>query len=422
MGVVLSCRRLGLCSFPSSQEDIPVPSVMTSSKNKSTTTCSSSSSSSSSSIKNEPPRPFFRTRNDINTSEATSSAPTDDAKPSRDSAQPIKLPDNTDACYALSLQVAVDRETFDTTMQQETTANGVNGDSINNNQDSSEIESLDHVNNDQEGDSMLDDHDLAIKPQADLDGDVTLPEASLQAERDMMNTSVGKAWKFVDQVLCVHGIIQASPLSSSYDDQTMDKSTISTIGFDEFLYMVGRMLAVERMLAAQECFQTSGKPTHVDIGYHYTRAGNMDGIQTDGLMTHPEREANQIHTNFNGAILGDGVYTGNNPFAFHEYAQSDVGILVARLRGQTGTRTDQDGVDTAVRCPGTFSETVVPGSSFQCVALVSFSSSMIHQRETTPGSDLIHKYHCELQRVIDDIFNGGKATKVPKVLPEKHNT
>jgi deltex-like protein len=139
----------------------------------------------------------------------------------------------------------------------------------------------------------------------------------------------------------------------------------------------------------------------------------------NGLLTRSEREANQIHTRFNGDSLGDGVYTGNNPFAFHKFKHSDVGILVARLRGQTGTRTDQDGVDTAVKRPGTFSETVVPGSSCQCVALVSFSSALISQIKTTRGSDLIHEYHCQLQEVVDEIFNGGKMTDVPKVIPEE---
>jgi hypothetical protein len=162
---------------------------------------------------------------------------------------------------------------------------------------------------------------------------------------------------------------------------------------------------------------TSNKPTHVDIGYHYTTTANMDRITMDGLLTRSEREANKIHTSFNGASLGDGIYTANNPFAFNQYVQGDVGILVARLRGQTGTGTNQDGVDTAVRSPGTLFETVVPGSSCRCVALVSFSSSLISHIKTTPGSDLIHKYHCQLQEVVDEIFNGGEMTEVPKVCP-----
>jgi hypothetical protein len=140
------------------------------------------------------------------------------------------------------------------------------------------IVALDHVNNDQEDVSMLDHHDLAIMLQADLDGEVSQQEAKLQAEISMLGTLTGKAWKFVEQVLCVHNIIHASSLSSSCGDQTMDKSKISTVAANEMVLMV------ERLLAAQECFQTSNKPTHVDIGYHYTQAGNMDRIEMDGLL------------------------------------------------------------------------------------------------------------------------------------------
>jgi hypothetical protein len=273
----------------------------------------------------------------------------------------------------------------------------------------SEIMTVDHANNDQQGGSMINDHALVLKLQADLDGEVSLQEARPPVEISMLNTAVGKAWKFVEQVLHVHDIVQASSTSSSCGDQTMDKSKISIVAVDDMVLMA------ERLLAAQERFRTYNKPTHVDIGYHYTQAGNMDRIEMHGLLTRSEREANQIYTRSNGASLGDGVYTGTNPFAFHKFAQGDVGILVARLKGQSGTLTDQDGVDTAVSNPGTFSEIVVPGSSCQCVALVSFSSSLIDGMATTPGSDLIHKYHCQLQEVIDEILNGDKATEVPKV-------
>jgi hypothetical protein len=62
----------------------------------------------------------------------------------------------------------------------------------------------------------------------------------------------------------------------------MDKSKVSTVGFDDMVLMA------ERMLAAQDRFQTSSKPTHVDIGYHYTTTANVDRIQTTGLLTRSE--------------------------------------------------------------------------------------------------------------------------------------
>jgi deltex-like protein len=239
-----------------------------------------------------------------------------------------------------------------------------------------------------------------ISIRSDPSNNINTSEASTSAP--------GKALKFAEQVLCVHDSIQASTtLPSSY------KRKISTGAIDDMVCMA------EKMLAAQERFKTSNKPTHVDIGYHYTYTEYIGRIKTDGLLTRSERETKNNHTRFNGDSVGDGVYTGNNPFAF---PYGDVGILVARLRGRVGTRTNQRSVDTAVGGPGTFSEMVVPGSSCQCVALVFFSSALIPERETTPGSDLIHKYHCQLQAVVDEIFNGGKTTEVPKALPEDEYT
>jgi deltex-like protein len=221
-----------------------------------------------------------------------------------------------------------------------------------------------------------------------------------------------KARKFVEQVLCVHDSIQASTTFSS-----SCKNEFSTGAID------GMVCMAEKMLAAQERFQTSNKPTHVDIGYHYARKEYRDRIQKDGRLTRSERKAKQIRSCFNGDSVGDGVYTRSNPLTY-PYAYGKVGILVARLRGRVGTRTDEIGVDTAVGSLGTFSEMVVPGSSCHCVALVYFSSALLlpEEGETTPGSDLIHKYHCQLQVVVDEIFNGGKTTEVPKALLEDECT
>jgi hypothetical protein len=158
----------------------------------------SSSSSSSRSSRNDPLRPFFRTRyeSERNTSETSASAPIDDEKPSRDSVQPVGL--DLDTCYALylSLQADVEQEVFVNNMQQDITPTTSDNGDINKNQDGSEISmALNHVSNDKHGD-MLDDHDysLALKPQADLGREVSLQEARLQAEISVVATSTGKAW------------------------------------------------------------------------------------------------------------------------------------------------------------------------------------------------------------------------------------
>jgi hypothetical protein len=32
------------------------------------------------------------------------------------------------------------------------------------------------------------------------------------------------------------------------------------------------------------------------------------------------------------------------------------------------------------------------------------------------GNEMVHQYHCQLQGIIDECFNGGRATPVPRVL------
>jgi hypothetical protein len=74
------------------------------------------------------------------------------------------------------------------------------------------------------------------------------------------------------------------------------------------------------------------KVSGVDVGYHFTDMRGLDQIRTDGLLTQFERESNNIASRqFHGASFGDGVYTGNNPFAFCGY--EDTGLLVVRLKG-----------------------------------------------------------------------------------------
>lgn len=133
---------------------------MSSSKNKSTATSSSS---------------ILHIHSDISTSETSANAtPTDDARSSRDSVQPVGLRDDSDACCALSLQAEVDREAFVNNIQQDTTTTNISGENVDKNQDGSEIKALDHIKDDQQGGSMLDDHDRALKLQTVFDGESSL--------------------------------------------------------------------------------------------------------------------------------------------------------------------------------------------------------------------------------------------------------
>ena len=175
----------------------------------------------------------------------------------------------------------------------------------------------------------------------------------------------------------------------------------------------------ERMFELQEQYRKHGKNVHVDIGYHYTKSSNLSRIRTDGLLTKADRRAASIHSHSNGGTFGDGVYLGNNPFSYHAFAGSDIGIFVARLRGQTSRFEERTPGDTTLLGRGSNSDEVcVLQSSSQSLSMVHFPSDLVDLRDDdNPGNYMVHTYHCGLQAIVDDFFNQSQRTEVPYVLP-----
>jgi hypothetical protein len=201
-----------------------------------------------------------------------------------------------------------------------------------------------------------------------------------------------KAWKFVKRVLemvdemnKVEGnMVQAVASDSMYD------------------------LAM-RTLSAQQAFHTAGKPTAVDLGYHYTQKENMATISSDGLMSSEERATKGVSAvRNNGASYGHGVYTATNPCAWHGY-YGDVGLIVARLQGVnvdfdlSSRGSIHDSVTVGRESVG---ECVVLASSKQCIPILQFDSSQISRNSHVhPGNMMVNRYHVFLQALIDEMFN-----------------
>jgi hypothetical protein len=131
---------------------------------------------------------------------------------------------------------------------------------------------------------------------------------------------------------------------------------------------------VQRLVQTQEIFRKAGKPTHMDVGYHFTKTQYLPSIRVHGLLTKAERQARNIDSRHNGAAFGDGICTGNNCFTFANYG--DTGLSVARLRGETQTATHQgQGFvvgGTALANPNRIDEMVILQHSNQCVPLLKF--------------------------------------------------
>lgn len=228
----------------------------------------------------------------------------------------------------------------------------------------------------------------------------------------MLDTPTGKAWNFVSRVLA----FQQDMVTSQ--DPDMNANNFKTVSQDDLVFLA------ERLFEKQDEFIQAGKPSHVDIGYHYTHSSNMDRVRTDGLLSNAERQERNIRSRWNGATFGDGIYTSNNCYSYHAFAGGDVGLFVARLMGNaknhaTGIENDPT-VDTFIGRGGDSDEVAVLRSSEQCISLIQFGSPMIELNyDVSMGNQMVHKYHIYLQEIVDECFNGGIKTPVPRVFPSQ---
>jgi Deltex C-terminal domain/Ring finger domain len=179
------------------------------------------------------------------------------------------------------------------------------------------------------------------------------------------------------------------------------------------------VLLAERLFATQESFRQHGKNVHVDIGYHYTKSDSMGRIRTDALLTKAKGRAASINGRSNGAAFGDGIYTCTNAFSYK--CCGDQGLLVARLQGQIGEHGEASGgADTIVGRGGSTDEVCVLQSSSQCVALAKFHAGLVELSDDDAlGNEMVYIYHCSLQEILDECFNGGVKTPIPKVCPSQ---
>ena len=148
----------------------------------------------------------------------------------------------------------------------------------------------------------------------------------------------------------------------------------------------------ERLLKTQRKFKANGLPSKVDIGYHYTEERNMKTIQTSGLLTRAERTSKRIFPTSNGIFFGDGIYTANHPSCNKNQRYGNVGLIVARLQGESVRVLDDkkkgtEEANTVIGNKGAVSlsnwpatdrwDEIVLKSSAQCVPVVRFDSAIV---------------------------------------------
>jgi hypothetical protein len=177
------------------------------------------------------------------------------------------------------------------------------------------------------------------------------------------------------------------------------------------------------MLHTQEEYVQSGNPGYIDIGYHYTNSANIPSIIRSGLLSKDDRTLEKVvASRNNGAVFGNGVYTGDNPFTFSVYGNTC--LLVARLQGLAVRApvflSKEQKIDANSIIGDKFShpvrlnadgwpicrnqhETVLRSSS-QCLALIQFNKSLLN---STKGKESVQSMENSLQNIFSIYFNKG---------------
>jgi deltex-like protein len=188
-------------------------------------------------------------------------------------------------------------------------------------------------------------------------------------------------------------------------------------------------IVAERMVQCQALFRRMGKPTHVMIEYHYTNSEHIESIRSHGLLTVEDRIAKGIYMERKALPFGNGIYTGNNPFAFQSYGE--VGLLVAVLKGKAYRVRGQGnyaqpfqvrpGMDTVVGnqhsdAPFHNEESVLQASA-QVLPLAKFDPQLL---DTPASAYYLLALHEQIQhQILDVYFNGSVKTSVPRRLIDR---
>lgn len=198
-----------------------------------------------------------------------------------------------------------------------------------------------------------------------------------------------------------HGLLQS-------DDPDMNAINFRVTPLTDLQALAHTILEQQAAFLEQTLEKTS-KAVTVDIGYIYT----------DRACTHRFRDPQALLTKatpLSGAHFGTGIYTADNPFAGHPdnffSGETDsVGVLVARVRG------DSNDVNSVIGRPNRADQVIVLKEASQCLPLAHYSASLVElDKDDGVGNDMVFEYHCRLQAVVDDVFNGGRFSAIPRIV------
>jgi hypothetical protein len=206
--------------------------------------------------------------------------------------------------------------------------------------------------------------------------------------RSMMQfPTTRNAWMIASQVSSIihesEGQEETHPSQNTRYDDDDEIWGLQTLAQEDLFFLA------QALMRLQADFRQAGKPTRVDLGFHYTKQENLSRIRTNGLVTKADRESrNIIPKIWNGSSYGGGVYTCSNHWEGVGGAYGNVGILVARLPGKSSV--DCTIVDNR--------NIVVLKHSQQCLPLVLFPRWMI-------GSSILAKVQNSMMKIVNHFMN-----------------
>ena len=176
---------------------------------------------------------------------------------------------------------------------------------------------------------------------------------------------------------------------------------------------------VSSFLLKRKEFKREGKPIGVEIGYHYTRSKNVDGISEQGLQA----------DKCSRAFFGQGIYVATNPFGFSLYG--DVGYLCLILTGvqkgmydfDHGECDDEEWPDSfrgnkvksSLEDRTTYFDEIVLTSSDQVLPLIRYPV------ESIDNAKYMQQMHTAVHQWVTKHFPGGFASSPIFVTPNEQD-
>ncbi|KAL7551605.1 hypothetical protein ACHAWF_014798 [Thalassiosira exigua] len=264
-----------------------------------------------------------------------------------------------------------------------------------------------------------------IADDAKLANSLQKKEMRLTKESDdMLTTTQGIAYKFVESILK-----ECKSIPRHQD------VIIEPVAVDDMVHQA------EGLLKCKETFESVGKESIVDLGFHFTDESRLEHIRRDGLMTIADRNANpklspEQARRTHGRTFGDGVYTGNYPCTLTRYG--GIGLIVARLKGNTrrispeeialegtlkkpalrpmvplGEEALADGFDSLIgnkdRGNNEKYDEIILLRSVQCIPLIRFPSSVLSACKKRDIPDILHPWVDVMKKAVTYFFNNDPA-------------